>query len=106
MSDSSALHCEIASSGTRCSSFKLVMLVTLGGYHLLMAWWWSPSKHARKITRCYGEVIVRGVVLAPWEPRRGTLVVRVIELPSLQVGSYSALAKGLTWCKLAHKPPK
>ena len=83
VSDSSALHCEIASSGTRCSSFKLVMLVTLGGYHLLMAWWWSPSKHARKITRCYGEVIVRGVVLAPWEPRRGTLVVRVIELPSL-----------------------
>jgi hypothetical protein len=33
--DSSALHCEIASSGTRCSSCKLVVLVTLGGCHLL-----------------------------------------------------------------------
>jgi hypothetical protein len=33
--DSSALHCEIASSGTRCSSCKPVVLVTLGGFHLL-----------------------------------------------------------------------
>ena len=32
---SSALHCEIASSGTRCSSCKPVVLVTLGGCHLL-----------------------------------------------------------------------
>jgi hypothetical protein len=29
------LHCEIASSGTRCSSCKPVMLVTLGDCHLL-----------------------------------------------------------------------
>jgi hypothetical protein len=33
--DFSALHCEIASSGTRCSSCKTVMLVTLGCCHLL-----------------------------------------------------------------------
>jgi hypothetical protein len=29
--DSSMLHCEIASSGTRCSSCKLMVLVTLEG---------------------------------------------------------------------------
>jgi hypothetical protein len=33
--DSSALHREVASSGTRWSSCKLMVLVTLGGYHLL-----------------------------------------------------------------------
>ena len=33
--DSSALHCEIASSGTRCSSCKLVVVVTLRDCHLL-----------------------------------------------------------------------
>jgi hypothetical protein len=35
VSDSSVLHCEIASSGTRCSSCKPVVIVTLGGCHLL-----------------------------------------------------------------------
>ena len=40
-------------------------------------------KHAKKIVRCSGEVIVRGIVLIPREPRRATLVERVIELPSL-----------------------
>ena len=29
------LLCEIASSSTRCLSYKLVVLVTLGGCHLL-----------------------------------------------------------------------
>ena len=33
--DSSVLHCEITSSGTRCSSSKPAVLVTLGGCHLL-----------------------------------------------------------------------
>jgi hypothetical protein len=33
--DSSALHCEITSSGTRCSSCKPMVLVTLRGCHLL-----------------------------------------------------------------------
>ena len=40
-------------------------------------------KHAKKIVRCSEEVIVRGIVLALWEPRRATLVESVIELPSL-----------------------
>jgi hypothetical protein len=35
VSDSSALHYEIASSDTRCSSCKPMVLVTLGGCHLL-----------------------------------------------------------------------
>jgi hypothetical protein len=30
----------------------------------------------KKIVRCCGEVIVRGTVLTPWEPRRVTLVER------------------------------
>jgi hypothetical protein len=34
VNDSSALLCEIASSGTRCSSCKTMVLVTLGGCHL------------------------------------------------------------------------
>ena len=33
-------------------------------------------KHAKKIVRCFGEVIVRGIVLTLWEPRRATLVER------------------------------
>ena len=49
-------------------------------------------KHARKIVRFSGEVIVRGIVLTPWEPRRATLVERVIELPSL-VGRF-------LWCPM------
>ena len=40
-------------------------------------------KHAKKVVRCSEDVIVRGVVLAPWALRRATLVERVIELPSL-----------------------
>jgi hypothetical protein len=38
------------------------------------AWWWSPSKHAKKIVWCSEEVIVRGIMLTPWEPRKATLV--------------------------------
>ena len=41
-----------------------------------MAWWWSPSKHAKKIVRCSGEVIVREIVLTLREPQRATLVER------------------------------
>jgi hypothetical protein len=60
-----------------------------------MAWWWSPSKHAKKIVSCSEEVIVRGVVLALREPRRATLVERVIKLPSLVVCSCGAQRMGL-----------
>ena len=38
----------------------------------------------KKLVRRSGEVLVRGIVLAPREPRRATLVKRVIELPSLK----------------------
>ena len=38
----------------------------------------------KKLVRRSREVLVRGIVLAPREPRRATLVKRVIELPSLK----------------------
>jgi hypothetical protein len=60
-----------------------MVLVTLKGCHLLEVWWWSSSKLTKKITRCSGEVIVRGIVLTLRELQRATLVERVIELPSL-----------------------
>jgi hypothetical protein len=61
-----------------------VALVTLGGCHLLDGLVACGSVEARKeIVRCSGEGFVRGTVLTPWEPRRATLVERVIELPSL-----------------------
>jgi hypothetical protein len=46
--DSSALHREIVSSGTRCSCCKLVVLVTLGGCHLLDGSVACGSVEARK----------------------------------------------------------
>ena len=36
-------------------------------------------KHTRKIVQCSGEVIVRGIVLTPREPRRATLVERDVK---------------------------
>ena len=33
-------------------------------------------KHAKKIVRCSEEMVVRGIVLTPREPRRATLVER------------------------------
>ena len=53
---SSALHWVIASSGTRWSSCNPVVLVTLGGCHLLdRLVVWSLSKHAKKLVRCSKE---------------------------------------------------
>ena len=77
------LHCEVTSSGTRWSSCKLVVLVTLGGCHLLDGLVVVSVEARKKLVRRSGEVLVRGIVLAPREPRRATLVERVIELPSL-----------------------
>jgi len=49
-----------------------------------MAWWRVLHREARKkIVRCSGEVIVRGIVLTPREPQRATLVERVVECPHL-----------------------
>ena len=52
-----------------------MVLVTLGGCHLLDGLVVCLRCEARKkIVRCSGEVIVRGIVLTPREPRRATLV--------------------------------
>jgi hypothetical protein len=56
----SMLHCEIASSGTRWLSCKPVVLVTLGGCHLLdglVAYLCYEA--CKKIVQCSEEVIVR-----------------------------------------------
>ena len=61
-----------------------MVLVTLGGWHLLDGLVACDSVEAReKIVRCSERGFVMGIVLTPWEPRRATLVERVIELPSL-----------------------
>ena len=60
------------------------MLVTLGVYHLLDDLVACDSFEAReKIVWCSGGGFMRGIVLTPWEPRRATIVERVIELPLL-----------------------
>jgi hypothetical protein len=60
-----------------------VVLVTLGGLHLLDGLVVVSVEAHKKLVRCSGEEIVRGIVLTLWEPRRATLVKHVIELPSL-----------------------
>jgi hypothetical protein len=62
------LHCEVASSGTRWSSCKLVVLVTLGGCHLLDGLVVVSVKARKKLVRWSREEIVRGIVLTPREP--------------------------------------
>ena len=52
-----------------------MVLVSLGGCHILDGLVACLRHEARKkIVRCSGEVIVRGIVLTPREPRRATLV--------------------------------
>ena len=61
-----------------------MMLVTLGGCHLLDVLEACDSVEAsEKIVRCSRGGFVRGIVLTSWGSRRATLVERVIELPSL-----------------------
>jgi len=56
------------------------VLVTLGGCHLLDGLMARGFVEARKkIVRCSGEEIVRGIVLTPREPRRETLVERDVK---------------------------
>ena len=59
-------------------------LVTLGDCHHLdgLVDCGLRCETRMKIVRGSGEGFVRGVVLVPREPRRATLVGRVIELPS------------------------
>ena len=60
-----------------------MVLVTLGGCHLLDGLVVVFVEARKKLVRCSGEELCEGIVLAPREPRRATLVERVIELPSL-----------------------
>ena len=69
-------------SGTRWSCCKPVVLVTLGGYHLLDGLVVISVEARKKFVGAPEKSFVRGIVLAPWESRRATLVKRVIELPS------------------------
>jgi hypothetical protein len=50
-----------------------VILVTLGGYHLLDGLEVVSVEARKKLVRCTGEETVRGIVLTPREPRRATL---------------------------------
>jgi len=61
-----------------------VLLVTLGGSHLLDGLVACDSVEACKdIVQCSREEIMRGIMLVPRGLRRATLVERVIELPHL-----------------------
>ena len=53
---------------------KPVVLITLGGCHLLDGLVVVSVKARKKLMWRSREVLVRGIVLAPWEPRRATLV--------------------------------
>jgi hypothetical protein len=56
------LHYEVTSSGTRCSFFKPMVLVTLGGCHLLDGFVACGSVEARKkIVRGSGEDLCGGL---------------------------------------------
>ena len=57
----------IASTSTRWSSCKPVVLVTLGGCHLLDGLVVVSVEAHKKFVRCSGEELVRGIVLAPRE---------------------------------------
>ena len=60
-----------------------MVLVTLGGYHLLDGLVVCLHCEARKkIVRCSGEVIVRGIVLTWREPRTTTVVEHLGDLVS------------------------
>jgi hypothetical protein len=62
----------------------MVVLVTLGGCHLLDSFVACDFVEVReKIVWCFGGGFVRVIVLIPRGSRRATLVERVIELPSL-----------------------
>ena len=76
------MHREVASSGTRWSCCKPVVLVTLEGCHLLDGLVVVSVEAHKKLVQRSGEELVRGIILAPRESRRATLVKRVIELPS------------------------
>ena len=60
-----------------------MVLVTLGGCHLLDGLVVVSIEARKKLVRCSEEELCGGIVLALRELRRATLVERVIELQSL-----------------------
>ena len=60
-----------------------MVLVTLGGCHLLNGLVVVSIEARKKLVRCSGEELCEGHYAHPWEPRRATLVERIVELPSL-----------------------
>ena len=60
-----------------------MVLVTLGGCHLLDGLVVVSIEARKKLCGAPEKSFVRGIVLSPREPRRATLVEHVIELPSL-----------------------
>ena len=59
------LHREVASNGTRGSSCKPVVLVTLGGCHLLDGLVVVSVEARKKLVRRSEEVLVRGTCARP-----------------------------------------
>ena len=59
------LHCEVASSGTRWSSCKPVVLVTLGGCHLLDGLVVVSVEARKKLVRCSREELCEGHCAQP-----------------------------------------
>ena len=57
--------------------------ITLEGCHLLDGLVVISVEARKKFVGAPEKSFVRGIVLSPREPRRATLVKRVIELPSL-----------------------
>ena len=53
-----------------------MVLVTLGGCHLLDGLVVVSVEAHKKLVRCFEKSFVRGIVLAPREPQRATLVER------------------------------
>ena len=56
-----------------------MVFVTLGGCHLLDGLVVVSVEARKKLMRCSKEELVRGIVLAPREPRRATLVERDVK---------------------------
>ena len=56
-----------------------MVLVTLGGCHLLDGLAVVSVEACKEDCACFGDDIVRGIVLTPREPRRTTLVERDVK---------------------------
>ena len=67
------LHREVASSGSRWSSCKPVVLVTLGGCHLLDGLVVVSVEARKKLVRRSGEVLCEGYLCSPCGSREEQL---------------------------------